>query len=111
MSLYIFAVVLNRIYPVNLPACPGQLVAFMCTTETGAVSWLEEGTYYLFASPSLSNKSGDQFFFKLVGVNGTTYISTATDTSISSADNNKDIGCFDGTTLVYQPILVAGMCK
>lgn len=99
---------MNQTYPDKLPACPGQVVAFMCTTETGALGWLEKGILYLLSFPDTLSASGSQFFFELSGINGSTYISTATVTSISSADNNKPIGCFDGNTIVSQTILVAG---
>ena len=88
--LFYFAVSLVR-DPVEGSICPGDLVTFTCTVDTGTLIWQDGdgntfGNIYLASTPpgSSSTQTVNGFTFTLISVNGNILVSTATIRPVNS---------------------------
>ena len=77
--------------PVKASTCPGDLVTFTCTVDTGTLIWQDGdgnilGNIYLTNIPldSGSTQTVNGFTFTLISVNGNNLVSTATIRPVNS---------------------------
>ena len=77
--------------PVETSTCPGDLVTFTCTVDTGTLRWQDGdgntlGNIYLASTPpgSGSTQTVNGFTFTLISVNGNNLVSTATIRPVNS---------------------------
>lgn len=104
-----FLVVLEQTTQQGSPlVCPGNPVTFQCTTSGDELVWIEYGEIYAFNSASQVNEHIMAMSFSFLLLNNVTFLSTATIPSASSADNNLQISCSDGVSILTQDVLING---
>ena len=97
----------------NEPVCSEGELSYTCTTNSGVVQWeiLDPYAIVVFMASDVNKTEGTPIFtFKLIEVNGSMLISTATAQMVNSSIAGIDVRCYDGKVSLFTKVTVAGTC-
>ena len=93
----------------NLPVCANSVLSYTSTSETGILVWQGDRTVTYSTSSDLTTVSTiGPFSVKLIAVNGSSLISTATSPQTNSSHQDLRLIVYDNNIFLAKDVTVAG---